>query len=77
MYNFMIEIDGQLKKWGNSIGLRLSKKDLFRNRFKLNQKVKVLIVPERNILKETFGTGKFRGSTEKLLKQVDKELYND
>ena len=73
----MIEIDGQLKKWGNSIGLRLSKKDLSRNRFKLNQKVKVLIVPERNILKETFGTGKFRGSTEKLLKQVDKELYND
>ena len=77
MYNFMIEIEGQLKRWGNSVGLRLSKRDLVRSKFRINQKVKVLVVPERNVLKETFGTGKFKGSTAKLLKQVDKELYND
>ncbi len=37
--------------------------------FKMNKK-------RRNILRETFGTGKFKGSTETLLKKSDKELYS-
>ena len=67
----MIEFEGQFKRWGNSVGLRLSKKDLFRNRFRLNQKVKILVLPERNVLKETFGTLKFKKSTEKIMKEID------
>ncbi len=32
---------------------------------------------EKNPIKETFGTFKFKGSTEKLLKEVDKELWGE
>ena len=77
MYNSMIELEGEFKKWGNSAGLRVSKKDLFKNKFRFNEKVKILVLPSKNVLKETFGTGKFKGSTEKLLKESDRELYND
>ncbi len=34
-------------------------------------------IGEKNPLKETFGTLKFKGSTEKLLKEIDRELWND
>ena len=77
MYNYMVEFEGEFKRWGNSAGLRVSKKDLIKNRFRFNEKVRILVLPKKNVLKETFGTGKFKGSTEKLLKQVDKELYDD
>jgi len=77
MYNSMIELEGEFKKWGNSAGLRVSKKDLVKNKFRFNEKVRILVLPSKNVLRETFGTGKFKGSTEKLLKESDKELYND
>ena len=77
MYNSMIELEGEFKKWGNSAGLRVSKKDLVKNKFRFNEKVRILDLPSKNVLRETFGTGKFKGSTEKLLKESDKELYND
>ena len=32
---------------------------------------------DKNILKETFGSFKFKKSTERLLKEVDKELENN
>ena len=73
----MVELEGQLKKWGNSFAIRISKSRVIQNKMKVNEKFRLILIPERNILKETFGTGKFKGSTEKLLKQVDKELYND
>ena len=77
MYHYMVEVEGQLKKWGNSFAIRISKNKVRENKMKVNEKFKLILMPEKNVLKETFGTGKFRGSTEKLLKQVDKELYND
>ena len=73
----MVELEGQLKRWGNSFAFRVSKDKVKGNKMKVNQKFRLLVIPEKNVLKETFGTGKFKGSTAKLLKQVDKELYND
>ena len=67
----MIEVEGEIKKWGNSLALRLSKKDLKKTKFRVNQKVKALIIPETNVLKETFGTLKFKKSTDQMMREVD------
>ena len=67
----MIEVEGEIKKWGNSLALRLSKKDLKKTNFRVNQKVKALIVPTKNVLKETFGTLKFKKSTDQMMREVD------
>ncbi|MEK6932562.1 MAG: hypothetical protein AABW56_02085 [Nanoarchaeota archaeon] len=73
----MIELEGEFKRWGNSAGLRVKIKDLVKNKFRFNEKVRVLVLPRNNVLKETFGTLKFKRPTEKLLRESDKELYND
>ena len=67
----MIEVEGEIKKWGNSLALRLSKKDLKKTKFRVNQRVKALIIPETNVLKETFGTLKFKKSTDQMMREVD------
>ena len=44
---------------------------------KVNERFKLILIPEKNVLKETFGTLKFKKSTEQMMKELDKELYND
>lgn len=73
----MLEIDGQLKKWGNSFAFRVSKDKIKRNKMRINQKFRLLVVPESNVLKKTFGTAKFKKSTEEMMKETDRLLYND
>ena len=73
----MLELESQLKKWGNSYAFRVSKDRVRKNKMKINQKFKILVTPERNVLKETFGTAKFKKSTEQMMKETDKALYND
>ena len=77
MYNSMIELEGEFKKWGNSAGLRVSKKDLVKNKFRFNEKVRILVLPSKNVLRETFGTLKFKKSVEQIMRETDKELYNE
>ncbi len=73
----LIETEVQLKKWGSSVGVLLSKKDLQKEGLKEGQKVKIIVVKKSNPLRETFGTIKFSKSTAQLLKEVDKALWND
>ena len=72
----MLELEGQLKRWGNSYAFWVSKDRVRKSKMKINQKFKLLVIPERNILKETFGTLKFKKPTEQMMKEIDKELYN-
>ena len=44
---------------------------------KYNKKYKKLVRPKKNILKETFGTAKFKKSTEQMMKEIDKELCDN
>ena len=70
----MLEIETTLRKWGKSRGAVFPKKDLEAENFKNGEKIKILVVKKSNVLKETFGTLKFKKSTEQLLKETDKEL---
>jgi len=40
-------------------------------------KVKALLNKNKNILKETFGTMKFKKSTEEMMKETDRELWGE
>ena len=50
----MIECETVTRKWGNSIGITLPKNE----DIKENEKVHVLILKQKTVLKETFGLGK-------------------
>lgn len=40
------------------------------------EEVEAIIIKKSNVLKETFGKIKFKKSTEQMMKETDKELYD-
>lgn len=72
----MIEIKAKPMKWGNSIGLRLSKKDAKMAKIKLGKEIKILIDENRKInMDKIFGSLKsWKTPTDELLKEIDEDL---
>ena len=56
-----MSIDATVLKWGNSYGLRLSKKDVQRLNLRQKEQVVVEIRRKENPLKELFGAAKREG----------------
>lgn len=73
----MIEVEGKIRKWGRSLGVVIPKDMAKSEGLKKNESIKIIIAKKMNVLRETFGTVKFKKSTEEMLKESDKELYND
>ena len=75
----MLELKSKLRKWGNSFGIVVPVKNLEKEKIQEGDEVDVLIrkKEKRNVLKETFGTIKFKSSIKEIMKESDKELYND
>lgn len=74
----MIEIRSKLRKWGNSFGIIVPQKVIEDEQAKEGDNIIILLKKEEdNILKEMFGSFKFKKSTEQLLKEVDNELENE
>ena len=67
------------KKWGNSIGVIIPKEVAEREGIKEGNPVELMVRRPRNPIKETFGIlkGKFKKSTDELMRETDKELYNE
>ncbi len=51
-------IIGKIKKWGNSFGLILPKREVEALNLKENQEVMVELTKKENLLKELFGAAK-------------------
>lgn len=75
----MIEIRTKLRRWGNSFGIVVPQRAIENEDVKEGDEVKILMRKEkkRNVLKETFGTMKFKKSVEQMMKETDRELYNE
>lgn len=75
----MIEIKTRLRKWGNSFGIVVPLNKISKEEIKENDEVLILIRKKNksNILRETFGTFKFKKTTDQMMREIDKELYND
>jgi len=71
----MIELKSKIRRWGNSFGIVVPKKDVGRDKIKEGDEVTILISKkEDSVLRETFGTLKFKKSTDELMREIDQEL---
>jgi len=72
----MIEVKTKLKRWGNSFGVVVPINSVEEEGAKEGDEVIILMRKKEkiNILRETFGTHKFKKPVEKLMKEMDEEL---
>ena len=72
-----IQFEAQLKKWGRSFGIVVPMEKIKSAKLRENQKIEVNINKEINVLKETFGTIKLKRSVEEILREGDKESWDE
>ena len=73
----MIEVEAKVRKWGRSLGVVLPKEKVIKEGIKENETVMLLIGKRTNALKETFGTFKFKRTTQEILDESDKEDWDE
>lgn len=74
----MTEVTTKIRKWGNSYGLMISGETMRNAGLKEGEEVDAILIKKRkgNVLRETFGTAKFKKPLDQMLKEADKELYD-
>ncbi len=76
----MEAVTAKARKWGNSLGIALPKEVVEREGIKAGMKVQLLVTNNpRNPVKESFGMlkGKIKKPTDEIMREIDRELYND
>ncbi len=73
----MLEVEAKVRKWGRSFGVVIPKEKIKEEGIKENETVRLLIAKRNNVLKETFGTLKFKKSTDDMMREIDKELWGE
>ena len=76
----MIEIKTKLRRWGNSFGIVVPLKAVENKRIQEGDEITALISERENKvnLKKLFNSKvKFKKTTEEMMKEIDKELYNE
>lgn len=67
-------LEVKTKRWGNSIGIIIPSEAVEELNIKEEENIIIEIHKNGNILKELFGSLKFKRSTENILKEVRKDL---
>ena len=75
----MIEIKTKLRKWGNSFGVVVPQGEVKKFGVAEGDNVIILLKKEKedNILKEMFGILKTKKSTDKIMKEINRDLDID
>ncbi len=73
----MIAVEAKIRKWGRSFGVVIPKDRIKEEGIKENETVTLLIGKKTNVLKETFGTFKFKKTTQEMLDEIDKESWDE
>ncbi|MFA4819443.1 MAG: AbrB/MazE/SpoVT family DNA-binding domain-containing protein [Candidatus Aenigmatarchaeota archaeon] len=75
----MSELEGRIKKWGNSFGVIIPNEIIRKENLKDGQKVEIILrKPSKINMNKVFGSLKdWKKPTSRILKVVDKELWND
>ena len=73
----MTEIEGMIRKWGNSsLAFVIPKEIAEKEKIEPNQKLKVILLRKNNIIGRTFGTLKhWKKPTERIMREIDRELW--
>ncbi|MBI2652505.1 AbrB/MazE/SpoVT family DNA-binding domain-containing protein [Candidatus Woesearchaeota archaeon] len=72
----MMEVEAKVRKWGRSFGVVIPKEKIKEEGIKENETIRLLIGKKTNVLKETFGTFKFKKTTQEMLDEIDKESWD-
>ena len=73
----MLEVKAKVREWGRSLGVVLPKEGVQQEGIGKNDTVTLLITKKRNALRETFGTLKFKKTTDEILKESDEEAWDE
>ena len=73
----MIEVETKVRKWGRSFGVVIPKEKIKEEGIKENETITLLIGRKTNVLKETFGTLKFKRTTQEILDESDREDWDE
>jgi hypothetical protein len=73
----MIETEATLRRWGRSLGIVVPQKDIIEAGFKENEEIKVTLMKKNNPLEKTFGKLKFKKPTAQILRESDKEAWDE
>ena len=73
----MVEIKTKLRKWGNSLGIVVPQSVVKDGGIQEGDKVIAIVLKEGNVLRDMFGKVKFRKSTQKMMGEINAELYNE
>lgn len=73
----MIECETITREWGNSIGVVLPKEVVEKEHLKKDEKIRILILKQKNPLKKTFGLmkGKWTKSAQEMKDELRRELH--
>lgn len=74
----MIEIETTVRRWGNSFGVIIPKEIVEDEKLE-NKKIKLALLRDNKVLKETFGIlkGKLKQSAQEIKDEMRRELYDD
>ena len=77
MYNMVETFDVSIRRWGNSLGAVLPSTIIEKNKLKENDKIKIFVIKESDVLKRTFGSlkGKLKLSGQEMKDMLRKELH--
>ncbi len=73
----MLEVEAKVRKWGRSFGVVIPKDKIIEEGIKENDTINLLIGKKSNVLRETFGTMKFKKSTQEMLDESDREDWDE
>ena len=73
----VLEFEAKLKRWGRSFGIIVPMEGIKNANLNENDKVEVILTKETNPLKKHFGSHKFSKSTREILKESDKEAWDE
>ena len=73
----MKEVEAQVREWGRSLGVVIPKEAALEEHIKDGDTVKFLILKKSNPIKKTFGTFKFKKTTEDMLREADREAWDE
>jgi len=69
----MKDFEAKPKKWGNSLGITIPKEIVDEEGIKEGKKIRIFVsVEKKNVLKETFGTLKWKKPTQKIMEEIDR-----
>lgn len=73
----MIETEAVLRRWGRSLGVVIPMQKIREGQLRENEKINIILSKKENPLEKHFGKFKFKKSTAQMLKESDKEAWDE